>query len=145
MRLNVQTDYALRLLTRLAMRPNEIVTIETIAREYRVSRNHLMKVAHQLGRLGYIETVRGRTGGLRLARDPAELRIGDIVRQIEPDFALVECFRPDRSQCVIGPACRLRSVLGEAMASFLATLNRYSLADLMAEKTALEDLLGVRS
>ncbi len=145
MRLNLQTDYALRVLMRLSIRPGEIATIEAIAAQYGISRNHLMKVAHQLGRSGYIETVRGRSGGLRLKGSPGDIRVGDVVRKIEPDFALVECFQPDRSQCVIAPACKLRAVLGEAMNAFLNVLNRYTLADLAANPRELTALLGVAS
>jgi len=145
MRLNVQTDFALRVLMRLAMTPENLVTIETIATEYGISRNHLMKVAHLLGRLGYIETLRGRTGGLRLKGDPASIRIGEVVRQIEPDFHLVECFEANRNRCRISPACSLRLILGEALAGFIAILNQHTLADLMTNRHILADLIGVEA
>jgi Rrf2 family nitric oxide-sensitive transcriptional repressor len=93
MRLTAYTDYSLRVLMRLALRPQELTTIADIARAYRISEHHLMKVVHQLGRAGYIETVRGRGGGLRLARDPTAIWLGDVVRRTEPDLDLVECFR----------------------------------------------------
>src|SRR5512142_282347 len=104
MRLTAYTDYSLRVLIRLALRPGQLVTIAEIARSYDISEQHLMKVVHQLGVAGYIETVRGHGGGMRLARKPAEIVIGDVVRHTEPDLCLVECFRAPHS-CVIAPAC----------------------------------------
>jgi Rrf2 family nitric oxide-sensitive transcriptional repressor len=128
------SDYSLRVLIYLAVEPNRLVTIEEIARSYGISKAHLMKVVHQLGLRGDVETVRGRGGGLRLARRPEEIRVGDVVRSTEENMALVECFEPGSSQCVIEPACGLRSVLREALAAFLAVLDRYTLADLVARR-----------
>ena len=126
------SDYSLRVLIYLAVDSDRLVTIEEIARSYDISKAHLMKVVHQLGLRGYLETVRGRGGGLRLARRPEEIRVGDVVRSTEENMALVECFEPASSQCVIEPMCGLRSVLSEALTAFLAVLDRYTLADLLA-------------
>ncbi len=142
MRLTAYTDYALRVLMRLALRPGELATIAGIAREYRISEHHLMKIVHQLGRAGYIETVRGRGGGLRLARDPAEIVLGEVVRRTEPDLGLVECFRSSGT-CSIEAACELSAVLGKALQAFLAVLDRCTLADLLGKRPSLERLLRI--
>jgi Rrf2 family nitric oxide-sensitive transcriptional repressor len=118
----------------LAVDPDRLVTIEDIARSYDISKAHLMKVVHQLGLRGYLETVRGRGGGLRLARRPEEIRVGDVVRSTEENMALVECFDPASSHCVIEPICGLRSVLSEALTAFMTVLDRYTLADLVARR-----------
>jgi Rrf2 family nitric oxide-sensitive transcriptional repressor len=128
------SDYSLRVLMYLALDPERLVTIEEIAQSYGISKAHLMKVVHQLGLRGYVDTVRGRGGGLRLGRRPEEIRVGEVVRSTEENMALVECFEPASSQCAIEPACGLRSVLHEALAAFLGVLDRYTLADLVARR-----------
>lgn len=130
MRLTNFSDYALRVLLYAAARNDTLITIEETARVYRISRAHLMKVVNQLTRAGYLTAVRGRSGGLELAMSPDKIRLGDVVRATEPDFALVECFAPD-NRCLITPRCRLRGVLKEALAAFIETLDRYTLADLV--------------
>jgi Rrf2 family nitric oxide-sensitive transcriptional repressor len=130
------SDYSLRVLIYLALDPERLVTIEDIAGSYDISKAHLMKVVHHLGLRGYVETVRGRGGGLRLARRSEEIRVGDVVRSTEEDMRLVECFDPASSQCMIETACGLRVVLHEALAAFLAVLDRYTLADLVARRRA---------
>ncbi|KMO33784.1 Rrf2 family transcriptional regulator [Methylobacterium tarhaniae] len=130
MRLTRYTDYALRTLLYLGANEPRQGSIAEIARAYGISENHLTKVVHQLGRLGLVRTIRGRGGGLRLARPPGEIVVGAVVRQTEEDLALVECF--GSGACAITPACRLRHALGEALAAFLAVLDRYTLADLLA-------------
>lgn len=107
-----------------------LITIEETAATYRISRTHLMKVCHQLTKAGFLRAVRGRSGGLVLARAPAEIGIGEVLRLTEPDFTLVECFGGGDG-CVIAPRCRLQGVLHEALAAFLATIDRYTLADLL--------------
>jgi len=144
MRLTSYSDYSLRVLMYLAVRADAVATIEEISRAYGISKAHLMKVVHELGRAGLVETTRGRGGGLRLARRPDEIVVGDVVRRTEDKMDLVECFDPDTSQCRIEPACRLRGVLGEALDAFLTTLDRYTLADLVARRRKpLSDLLAV--
>jgi len=131
MRLTLHTDYALRLLMYLAIEPDSLQTIETIAARYRISRNHLMKVAQTLVQAGVVDSIRGRGGGLRLARPAAAINIGAVVRATEDGFALVECFHP-QGDCIITPACSLRGPLEQALMAFLAVLDRYTLADLVA-------------
>ena len=145
MRLTVYTDYALRVLMYVAVRPDPLPTIGQIADAYQISRNHLMKVVYELGQAGYLETVRGKNGGLRLARRPEEIVLGRLVRETEPDMALVPCFDPIRAQCAITPACRLRGALAEARAAFLAVLDGYTLADLVGNGASLQALLGLAS
>ena len=142
MRLTVYTDYALRVLMYVAVRHEPLPTIGQIADAYQISRNHLMKVVYELGQAGYLETVRGKNGGLRLARRPEEIVLGRLVRETEPDMALVPCFDPINAKCAITPACRLRGALAEARTAFLAVLDAYSLADLVSNGEPLRQLLG---
>lgn len=142
MRLNVQSDYALRLLMYLAVNPQSLCTISEIARHYGISKNHLMKVALALSHDGTVDSIRGRAGGLRLSRKPKEISVGDVVRQMEGDFAIVECFQVSGGNCLITPACLLKGVMGEAVAAFLAVLDRYTIADLVDNNPALTDLLS---
>jgi Rrf2 family nitric oxide-sensitive transcriptional repressor len=134
MRLTAYTDYTLRTLIYLAMHRDCLATISDIADLHGISKNHLMKVVHQLGRLGLIETVRGRNGGMRLGRDPAEINIGEVVRSSETDFFMAECFDPASNSCQLAPACALKGVLGSATAAYLAVLDAVTLADLIASK-----------
>lgn len=143
MRLTVYTDFSLRVLMYLALNPGRLPTIGEIAASYRISRNHLMKVVHELGLAGYAETVRGKNGGLRLARPPQEIVLGEVVRRTEPDMALVPCFEGGRAACIITPACTLRRALHEARAAFLKVLDSYTLADLLENRSELAALLSV--
>lgn len=136
MRLTRYTDYALRVLLHLGAYPDRLCSISEISKAYGVSQNHLMKVVHDLGKAGYIATVRGRAGGLRLARAPEEINVGAVVRHTEEGFDLVDC-----TTCVIAPACGLTSALGKALAAFMQVLDGYTLADLMVKRKALRDLL----
>src|SRR6187397_1161580 len=111
MRLTVYSDYSLRLLMYLALKEDGLATISEIAKSYGISENHLMKVAHQLGVGGYVVTMRGRNGGLRLAKSADAIRLGDVVRRTEPDMALVPCFKPVDAPCAIRPSCVLRAAL----------------------------------
>ena len=146
MRLTVYTDYSLRMLIYLATKKGGLATIAEVARSYGISEHHLTKVAHQLGVAGYLATVRGKGGGLRLARPAGEIGLGDVVRRTEPDMALVPCFGSPRAMltgvaCPIVPACGLRGALNEATEAFLAVLDRYTLADLVRQRVELRDLL----
>ncbi len=143
MRLTRYTDYSLRVLVYLAVRPDGFGTIQAVAEAYDISRNHLMKVVQELNRRGYIDTVRGKGGGMRLRLPPGKINVGRVVRDMESDLALVECFGPD-NRCVITPECVLKNVLAEALNAFLAVLDRYTLADLVAEPEPLQRLLRVR-
>jgi Rrf2 family nitric oxide-sensitive transcriptional repressor len=141
MRLTVYSDYSLRLLMYAALRPGELVTVQQVADAYGISRNHLMKVAFELGRHGFLETVRGRKGGLRLARAPAQIRLGDVVRRTEDDFNLVECFSHETDRCAVSGVCRLRGALSRALKAYLATLDEYTLADLTRNHASLARIL----
>lgn len=142
MRLNLQTDYAMRLLMHLAANTQRLATIAEVADRYRISRTHLMKVAFLLGRGGFVQSVRGRAGGLRLARQAPEIRVGDVFRFMEGDAELVGCIGTTQGDCVIAKACRLRRVLGEAQAAFLSVLDGYTLADLTANPKIMALLRG---
>ena len=142
MRLTRYTDYSFRVLTYLGLRPDgELSTIKEIAARYGISENHLMKVVHRLGQMGYVRTVRGRQGGMALAMAPVEINLGELVRLCEDDMRLVECFDAKTNTCRIAGACALPSILDEALDAFLAVLDRHTLADLLAPKRALADIL----
>ncbi len=130
MRLTTMTDYALRLLMHVAQQPDRLCTIAEVAEVYGISEAHLMKVTHQLALQGWIETQRGRGGGMRLALPPNEIGLGAVVRSIEPDFDLVECFSSG-DRCTLSGQCRLAGVLGAAMQAFLAQLDGRTLDDLL--------------
>ena len=142
MHLTFSTDYALRLLMLVGLESQRLVTIEEVADRYGISKNHLMKVAYELGQVGYLETVRGRKGGLRLGKPPSQIVVGEVVRKMEPDFAVVECQNP-AGYCKIAPCCTLRSAMGEAVQAFLEKLDQYTLQDLLRPKPKLRRLLGV--
>jgi Rrf2 family nitric oxide-sensitive transcriptional repressor len=129
MRLTLYTDYSLRVLLYLAYKKDEMVTISELADFYKISRNHLVKVVHNLGIQGYIVTTRGKNGGLRLGHPANEIVIGDVVRKMEPDFELLECFNTATDHCVITRTCSLKSVLINARDDFLSTLDQYTIAD----------------
>lgn len=137
MRLTSYSDYSLRLLMYAAVKRDGLVTVQAAADAYGISRNHLMKVAYELGRHGYLETVRGRGGGLRLARAPEAIGLGTLLRLTEEDFRIVECFDPAANTCAIARCCRLKGILGEATAAFLAVMDKYTLADLTGRNPAL--------
>lgn len=134
MQLTRFSDYTLRVLIYLALHPDRLATIEELAEAYDVSRGHLVKVVHHLGQRSYVETLRGRAGGLRLARPADTIRVGEVVRASEENLALVECFEPATSRCRIAPACALHPALQEALNAFLAVLDRYTLADLVSRR-----------
>ena len=169
MRLTNYSDYALRSLIYLAVKPDQhsLANISDIANSYNISKSHLTKIIHQLGQLGYIDSVRGKNGGIRLACAPKDINLGVLIKQIEPDFALVECFatqlpngeRQPHSKglpitlidesasiskvgCVISPVCQLKGVFFEALTAFIAVLERYTLADLMNNEAELAALLS---
>lgn len=131
MQLTRFTDYSLRVLIYLGTHPDSLATVAAIAGEHGISRHHLTRVVHQLGLKGYIETVRGKGGGFRLARQPRRIKIGDVVRDMESGFELAECFQPGNAACRLLPACALKPALAEAGRAFLSSLDQYSLADLL--------------
>jgi Rrf2 family nitric oxide-sensitive transcriptional repressor len=130
MRLTNFSDYALRVLMYAGSKEDRLITIDETSRFYGISRAHLMKVVNALTRTGYLKAVRGRSGGLTLGKPAGEIRVGEVIRQTEPDFALVECFTAG-NRCAITKCCRLRGALGEALEAFVESLDRYTLADLI--------------
>jgi Rrf2 family nitric oxide-sensitive transcriptional repressor len=142
MRLTVYTDYALRALMYAALHPDRLSTIGEIATAYGISRNHVMKIVYELGLAGYIETMRGQQGGIRLARPPGEIRLGDVVRRTEGQIGLVPCMDADQpGYCAITAACKLRGALQQASNAFFAVLDGFTLADLTENESALQGLL----
>lgn len=143
MKLTSYTDYSLRTLIYLAsLETDRLCNIQEISDAYGISKNHLMKVVHHLGKLGIIETVRGRNGGFRLALPPGDINIGKLVRQTEDGFYLVDCFNPDTpNACVITPVCGLSHILREALQAYLHVLDKYTLADIVKSPEAYRELL----
>jgi Rrf2 family nitric oxide-sensitive transcriptional repressor len=139
MRLTRYTDYAMRVLLYLGTRPEKICSIAEIARTYGVSQNHLMKVVNDLANAGYITSLRGRSGGLKLGRPADAINIGEVVRHTEEGFDLVDC-----ATCFIAPACGLNCALAEALAAFMAVLDGYTLADLIAKRDGIGKLFELR-
>jgi Rrf2 family nitric oxide-sensitive transcriptional repressor len=131
MRLTDYTDYALRVLMYLGAQRGRLVTIQEVADRHGISKNHLTKVVHHLGLAGLVDTVRGRAGGIRLARPASDILIGSVVRLTEPDFTMVECFDEARNRCSLSPACTLKHVLGRATGAYLQELDRVSLASVL--------------
>jgi len=139
MRLTSFSDYAFRLLIFAASHGDRLITIEEAARKFAISRAHLMKVANELSRAGFLKAVRGRSGGLTLARPADEIRLSDVLVAVEPDFTLAECFGAG-NLCRITPHCRLRQALDEALAAFIGALDRYTVADLVLDANAFDFL-----
>ena len=137
MRLTRYTDYAMRVLIHLAAHPERLCSIAEISRAYGISQNHLMKVVNDLARKGFIASVRGRSGGIRLGRPAEEINVGAVVRHTEEGFDLADC-----TSCVIAPACGLNGMLNRALSAFMGVLDRYTLADLSTRKADLRALLG---
>jgi len=142
MRLTRHTDYALRVLIYLSLRPGQRVSIRDVADAYGISHNHLTKVVQGLQHGGWISTARGQGGGITLARAPAEIRVGDVARQLEPASGLVECMSPD-GNCRITPACGLQGALAAALEAFMQVLDGYTLQDIAGgrRRARLRELL----
>lgn len=143
MRLTTFTDYCLRVLIYVGTKGDEMTTIDEIAGSYGISRGHVMKVVFRLGQLGYLETVRGKGGGMRLKRPPEEINLGAVVRDTEEDLFLVPCFEAGVESCRIVPSCVLKGTLDKALKAFLDVLDGYTLADLLAPRKKLAQLLQV--
>lgn len=131
MRLTAYTDYTLRTLMYLGLNQDRLVTIQDIADLHNISKNHLMKVVHQLGLTGIVETVRGRNGGIRLSTEPGKVNIGEVVRNTETDFFMAECFDRDNNTCAYSPSCALKGALHTATAAYLQVLDGVTLEDLI--------------
>ena len=141
MRLTTFSDYSLRVLMYLGVHGERLATIGEVAKAYGVSENHLVKVVHHLAQRGYIETIRGKGGGMRLARQPERINVGEVVRGTEENLALVECFDKATSNCRIESACLLKGALGRAVGAFFGVLDEYTLDDLLVTKPKLSKML----
>jgi Rrf2 family nitric oxide-sensitive transcriptional repressor len=144
MQLTLHTDYALRVLIYLAQKGEELATISEIADFYHISRNHLVKVVHHLAQEDFIHTTRGKHGGMRLARDAKLIAIGQVVRRMEPNFDIVECFSNNNQPCTLTPVCTLKGVLHQASNEFLRILDQYTVADAVVQNSATEQIFTVR-
>jgi Rrf2 family nitric oxide-sensitive transcriptional repressor len=140
MKLTRFTDYSLRVLIYLGIRPEQRVTIREIAQAYQISRHHLMKVVSNLTRKGYLDAWRGPGGGLALSRPPAEINIAEVVRDMEEDMHLVSCFS-EQGGCVIDPVCQLKDLLSQALSVYMDELQKYSLEDLLENSDKLSCIL----
>lgn len=136
MRLTTYTDYTLRTLIYLGLNRDRLVTIQDIADNQLISKNHLMKVVYQLGTIGIVETIRGRNGGLRLKQEPSQINLGQIVRFTESDFFMAECFDRENNKCVLSPGCKLQGVLGAATNAFLDVLDAVTLDEMLTVDNA---------
>lgn len=143
MRLSAYSDYAVRVLMQTALRSPERTTVAEVAGTFGISRHHLVKVVHDLGRAGYLATQRGIGGGFTLARAPEEIRLGDIVRLGEESETVIDCREDGNRVCRLLPACRLKGVLDEAAAAFFAVVDRYTLADLVKQRSKMRIVLGI--
>ena len=143
MRLTLQTDYALRVLIHAGIQQGKLSTIAEIARQFDISRAHVMKVVHRLGQLGYLETIRGKGGGVRLAREPALINVGAVIRDVEQELGVLGCLEERPGYCRIERGCVLRGALRDATNAFLATLDRLTLADLVRPRQSLARLIAI--
>ena len=146
MQITRYTDYSLRVLIYLAVNGGRLSTINDIAKSYDISKNHLMKIVQELNAKGYLLAIRGKNGGIKLNLKPADINVGKLVREMENDNKLVECFG-ENNQCVITPACQLKQVFSHALESFFTTLEEYTLADLIKprQRTQLTALLAINA
>ena len=142
MKLSSFSDYSLRVLIYLGLQPDRLATVGEITAAFDLSRGHLMKVVHQLGKAGYLETVRGKGGGIRLGRTPEDIVLGQVIRHTEGLIELVECFSGE-SHCRIQPACRLRAILAEALGAMFRVLDAGNLGDLLRQPEGLESIIGL--
>lgn len=142
MQLTQFSDYAMRVVLYLACHPGRLVSVEEISRAYGISRHHLVRVVQTLTELEVVAARRGRGGGMQLAREPAAINVGWLIRRTEPHFDLVECFDPDANRCPIAPACGLKGALYRARHAFLAVLDEYSLDQFLKRRSELVPLLG---
>ncbi|MDF1823198.1 MAG: Rrf2 family transcriptional regulator [Verrucomicrobiales bacterium] len=142
MELNQFTDYSLRTLIVAALKNGDLTSVREVAASFSISENHLVKVVHKLSKLGYLETIRGRSGGIRLAKAPESIPIGEVVRAVE-SFTLVDCMPPRTGECRIAGVCRLQGLLHRASAAFFRELDSQTLADLVANEVELRDRLGM--
>lgn len=145
MQLTQYTDYSLRVLIYLSQKKeDELATISEIADFYGISRNHLVKVVHNLATNGFIQTLRGKHGGMKLSRPASEIGVGEVVRKTEPNFYIAECFNKNNTSCVIVPICSLKSMLFEARTNFLKVLDSYTIANTLIPEHGLLEKMNVK-
>lgn len=140
MKLTDYTDYALRTLIYIAVHPDRLATIQQIADSFGIPKNHLVKIVHRLGQEGFLHTLRGRSGGIQLNRPASKIGVGDVIRTMEPDFGMVECFRTG-NECLITPVCGLKGVLRDALQAYFDVLDQHTLEDLIRKPNALQRVL----
>jgi Rrf2 family nitric oxide-sensitive transcriptional repressor len=143
MQLTLYSDYSLRVLFYLSNMQKETATITEISTFYDISRNHLVKVVHRLAQLGFIISLRGKGGGIKLAKNPQDIKIGEVVRKTEPNYTLVECFNEKTNRCVIANVCRLKRILNEGLEAFLNVLDQYTIADSRTKGLAKQIKLSI--
>lgn len=141
MRLTLFTDYSLRTLMYLLQHPDRVCTAREIAEKYNISLNHIVKVVHKLSQLGFIDSMKGKNGGIKLSREPEKINLWHLIKGLEPDFTLVECFNSNDNTCLVVSACGLKSIFHEAALAFANTLEKYSLADAVAKPQLFAELL----
>ncbi|QDQ40180.1 Rrf2 family transcriptional regulator [Legionella geestiana] len=142
MQLTRFTDYSLRALIYIALR-NELCTINDISNSYAISSNHLLKIIHNLSKMGVIKTIRGKSGGITMAQPPSDINLGELIIKLEPNFDLVPCFNKEKANCCIAPVCKLKRILFDAKENFLSVLRGYTLSDILDNKAALKELLSI--
>jgi|SRR5665213_1973097 len=143
MKLSAYSDYAIRVLMQTALRSPQRLTVAEVALTFGISRHHLVKVVHDLGRSGYLATQRGIGGGFTLARAPEHIRLGDIVRLGEESETVIDCLDGENHHCRLLPVCRLKGILDEAAAAFFAVMDGYTLADLVKQPSKMRAVLGI--
>jgi len=143
MQLTLHTDYSLRVLIYLAQKSGELATISEIADFYLISRNHLVKVVHHLAQEDFVHTTRGKHGGMRLSRSAELISVGQVVRRMEPNFDIVECFSNSNQPCTVTPICSLKAVLHQAISEFLALLDKYTVADAVVKNDTADQIFSV--
>ena len=144
MQLSLHADYACRVLMYLATTPEEKTSIQAISEGFDISENHLVKVVHRLGKEDFLITTRGRGGGIRLARAPSLINLGDVIRRMEPHFNLVECFDKETNSCPLVRVCELKQVLAKARDAFLSALDNFTLADITTNQAHIAKSIGIR-
>lgn len=144
MQLTQFTDYSLRALIYISLKKTSC-TIRNITDAYNISTNHMVKIIHNLAKLGLIKTTRGKHGGITLAANPEDINLGALIVQLEPNFDLVPCFNKEKANCCIAPVCRLKTILHDARRAFMSVLDQVSLADVLVNKTELHSLLNIHN
>lgn len=142
MQLNKYTDYSLRTLIYLGVFEDRLCTTDELSKGFTISKNHLVKIVHRLSKLGFIETIPGRNGGIRLAKEPSKIKIVDVITEMESGFKIAECFESGNN-CSITPICKLKEILKEGLDSFINSIEKYTLADVIPKQNQLKKHLAI--